>query len=500
MATQAFYISDLSAVTTPKTELPGGLLEVETKTGPSSSLQNKKVTLEQLGAFLAALGANANELPSLYKSVEFRTRLEQQQLYPGLPDATVMQELKGDTMALGTQVWANTDPDGAYVYRVVYDTNGPLRVWTDGTFGASGRGLQPAKFVAVLAPIAVTPAPMVAFDPATRLFTATSDTYGLGEIEYQLDAGAIYSAYSIQVDAQAYAAGRLKYRIRAAGTRLASAWAANDDIPALIHYSYADTGSDGISTNATLVSNLGYATRNNNILRGTGAGIYVEFRVETTQFFVAGVQWPQGSDFTVTVTDDTGKVMETGGSSFYAPLEGNSSILWSGITMPRANYTIRVQNVGNQGGEMLLDYLKYEGLATNFPYQEGISANGGADGGIVLTNMAGTGGFEYLGASNGTLWYGNQPNSSATFTPVVPVTRLQIKSIRYSTGSDFTVTIKDSTGAVVKTGAGTVYASPDQYSGIIWDSDDLPAGLYTSMFSLAGSGYLLLDGFYYRPA
>jgi len=149
MATQAYYISDLPSVTAPKTELPGGLLEVETKTGPNGSLQNKRVTLEQLAAFLATLGVNANDLPSLYKSVEFRTRAEQQQLFPQYPNATAMSELKGDTMAQGTTIWVSNDPDGVHFYRVVYDPTDPLRVWTDGTFGQSGRGLISAKIVPV---------------------------------------------------------------------------------------------------------------------------------------------------------------------------------------------------------------------------------------------------------------------------------------------------------------------------------------------------------------
>jgi|GEM_PF-5551856 len=231
MATQAFYISDLPAVATPKTELPGGLMEVETKTGPGGSLQNKKLTVEQLAAFLATLGLNANDLPSLYKSVEFRTRAEQQQLYPALYNAQVMAELKGDTMALGTQIWANTDPDGVNVYRVVYDSAGPLRVWTDGTFGASGRGLQPAKFVAVTAAVALpTPAAPTLTFTAARKLVAVLAGYADSDFEYKQGTGSYvaYPAGGVQVDDNQHAAGELQFRVKATASHPAGAPASNE--------------------------------------------------------------------------------------------------------------------------------------------------------------------------------------------------------------------------------------------------------------------------------
>jgi hypothetical protein len=57
---QAFTISDLNPVTDPLLELAGALHEVETPTGPNQGFENKKLTSEQLLAFLAAqLGGNS---------------------------------------------------------------------------------------------------------------------------------------------------------------------------------------------------------------------------------------------------------------------------------------------------------------------------------------------------------------------------------------------------------------------------------------------------------
>ena len=50
---QGYYIEELPPVADPSAELPGALFEVETKTGPNDSRENKKLTAEQLLAFLS---------------------------------------------------------------------------------------------------------------------------------------------------------------------------------------------------------------------------------------------------------------------------------------------------------------------------------------------------------------------------------------------------------------------------------------------------------------
>jgi len=257
-------------------------------------------------------------------------------------------------------------------------------------------------------------------------------------------------------------------------------------------FSYADTGFDGLETNLAVSPNVSRGTHNNDMLLGTGADLFVSLSIETTQFRVLGLQQPSGSDFTITVQDSSGTVVETGAASCYAADARDSSILWQSSLLPRDTYTIRLQTLNTGGGDLLLDAIAYEGTARPFPYEESIT--------MLDTNMMTTGGFESLNARNGTIFYATTSAGYAAYTPGGAVTRLLVRSPLLSSAGAFSVTITNAAGTVVRTDTGTCRAATDAPATIVYDSGPLVAGTYTIRVAYGGGGTFVFDGFNYQPA
>lgn len=141
-------INQLPSVVSPKTALSGAYLALDVPLGPvPGAYRTMRGTPEQLAEYLGQLAAD-NSLPSLRKSVEFRTKAERTASGYGPADASTMEELDPLSMALGTEIFVYNDPSGQREYIVVYDGAGPLLVWVDGNFAQSPRGKIPAKIVA----------------------------------------------------------------------------------------------------------------------------------------------------------------------------------------------------------------------------------------------------------------------------------------------------------------------------------------------------------------
>jgi len=257
-------------------------------------------------------------------------------------------------------------------------------------------------------------------------------------------------------------------------------------------FSYADTGFDGLETNLTNAANVSRGTHSDNMLLGSGVGLFVSLSIETTQFQVLALQQPSGSDFSITVQDSSGAVVETGAASCYAADVRDSSILWRSRVLTRDTYTIRVQTLNTGSGDLLLDALAYEGTARPFPYEE--SSN------VLDTNMRVTGGFESLNARNGTIYYATTSDGYAAYTPAGAVTRLLVRSPLLSSAGAFSVTITSASGTVVRTDTGTCHAATDAPATIVYDSGPLVAGIYTIRVAYGGGGTFILDGFNYQPA
>jgi|GEM_PF-6750771 len=257
-------------------------------------------------------------------------------------------------------------------------------------------------------------------------------------------------------------------------------------------FSYADTGFDGLETNLAVVSNVSRGTHADNMLLGNGAGLFGSLSIETTQFRVLALQQPSGSDFTITVQDSSGAVVESGAASSYAADARDSSILWQSSLLPRDTYTIRVQTRNTGGGDLLLDAVAYEGTARPFPYEENVNA--------LDTNMMTTGGFESLNARLGTIFYATTTAGYAAYTPSGAVTRLLVRSPLLASAGAFSVTVTSASGTVVRTDTGTCHAAADAPATIVYDSGPLVAGLYTIRVAYGGGGTFILDGFNYQPA
>lgn len=144
-------IYQLPRLVTPAVELVGARFEVDVPVGPMvGGYTSKQVTDAELRGYLIQAATNA--VPSLRKSVEFRTRAERSTFGPSHALSTTMEELLPLSMALGTTIYVTNDPDGVHEYRVAYDGAQlpAMLVWVDGDFSASRLGKIGGKIVPVV--------------------------------------------------------------------------------------------------------------------------------------------------------------------------------------------------------------------------------------------------------------------------------------------------------------------------------------------------------------
>lgn len=147
---QGDYISDLPPVLIPGTELPGGFVEIETRTGPGGAWVNKKLTIEQLADYV---GPKTPLQIRTYWSVIYLTRAEA--LADGRPDNATLDQIPALLLCTGSVARVDLHPDlyGQEMIMVYDDRADPtvgLRGFIDSNFQRTTLtydGLQPLKWV-----------------------------------------------------------------------------------------------------------------------------------------------------------------------------------------------------------------------------------------------------------------------------------------------------------------------------------------------------------------
>lgn len=155
---QGDTINDLPAVANAATELPGGLWEVEVLAGPvAGAYVNKKLTTEQLAAYLAGTRPISGDIPGpnlrpdMLKQVRFFLAADRD----ASPDGgDCFEELDTTLCATGTVVlvqFYRTDQAQPFRYDVklvaVYDSAAAAFVNRSGSFLTTPGSLVPARFV-----------------------------------------------------------------------------------------------------------------------------------------------------------------------------------------------------------------------------------------------------------------------------------------------------------------------------------------------------------------
>jgi hypothetical protein len=153
LAVQGDFISDLPAVVTPITELPGGLFEVEVPTGPvAGAYVNKKLTAEQLRDYLSGTASAPTQIRT-YWPVIYLTKAEA--IADGRPDNATLDQIPALVLCTGSVARVDLHPDkfGQELILVYDDRADPtvgLRGFIDGNFLRTPQtydGLQPLKWV-----------------------------------------------------------------------------------------------------------------------------------------------------------------------------------------------------------------------------------------------------------------------------------------------------------------------------------------------------------------
>jgi hypothetical protein len=143
-------------VTTPRTELPGARLEVETLTGPGGTPLGMSATVEQLGEYFnSSAGIGPNHSNSLHKAYRYLTRAE---IDANGSFGEAFEDLDYATCCIQTRVWVEKyQPDPAVpmvlnqVLVAVWDSTAYQQpekwVHVDGSFREGDK--TPAKFVPI---------------------------------------------------------------------------------------------------------------------------------------------------------------------------------------------------------------------------------------------------------------------------------------------------------------------------------------------------------------
>jgi hypothetical protein len=157
LTAQGDYISDLDPVLTPIKELPGGLFELDLLTGPvAGAYVSKKLTVEQLLEYLAAMATGGPAQIRTYWPVIFLTKAEA--IAAGRPNCATLDQLDPTLLCTGSVARVDLYPGAPGTELIlVYDTRadqstaGGIRAYIDGNFqlykDLTPDGLNPLKWV-----------------------------------------------------------------------------------------------------------------------------------------------------------------------------------------------------------------------------------------------------------------------------------------------------------------------------------------------------------------
>lgn len=128
MAVKGQTISDLPAVVSPITELPGGLFEVEVLTGPvAGAYVNKKLTFEQLAGQVGAGNFDPYEVSLAIRQAVVDAFTAQDAANPNSP-SPFLEEPQPAGSLVGME-FVDPQTEFVYTFRPVGFANGTFNVW-----------------------------------------------------------------------------------------------------------------------------------------------------------------------------------------------------------------------------------------------------------------------------------------------------------------------------------------------------------------------------------